>query len=64
MNDVRICEKPFLTLEEAAAYFNIGINHLRELSNSDKCPFVLWVKSKRLIKRHELEGYLSGQYSI
>ena len=49
--EVPIYEKSNLTLEEAAAYFNIGINKIREISDSDKCTFVLWVGNKRLIKR-------------
>lgn len=45
-NSVPIWEKSNLTLEEAAAYFNIGINKLREVTNRDDCPFVLWCGSK------------------
>ena len=48
---VPIWEKSNLTLEEAAAYSGIGINKLREITNEDKCKFVLWVGNKRLIKR-------------
>lgn len=62
--EVPIYKKSNLTLEEAAAYFSIGVNKLRELSDDDKCTFVLWVGSKRLIKRRELEAYLSKTYSI
>ena len=50
MKDVPIWEKSNLTLEEAAAYSGIGINKLREITNEDKCKFVLWVGNKRLIK--------------
>ena len=64
MKEVPIWEKSNLTLEEAAAYFGIGMNKLRELSDSDNCPFVLWVGSKRLIKRIPLEEYLVKIYSI
>ena len=64
IQDVPIFEKSNLTLEEAAAYFNIGINKLRELSDDDRCSFVLWVGSHRLIKRKQLEEYLSRTYSI
>ena len=53
-----------LTLEEAAAYSGIGINKLRKLSNSESCPFVLWVGSKRLIKRRKLDEYVERMYSI
>ncbi len=63
-NEVPIWEKVNLTLEEAAAYFGIGINKLRELTNKDDCPYVLWVGSKRLIKRVKMEEYLSKLYSI
>jgi len=62
--EVPIYEKSNLTLEEAAAYFNIGINKIREISDSDKCNFVLWVGNKRLIKRKLFEEYLSKMYSI
>ncbi len=62
--EIPIWEKSNLTLEEAAAYFNIGINKLREISDSDNCSFVLWVGNKRLIKREKLNDYLSKMYSI
>ena len=45
MKEVPIWEKSNLTLEEAAAYSGIGINKLREISNDERCPFVLWVGS-------------------
>ena len=62
--EIPIWEKSNLTLEEAAAYFNIGINKLREISDSDNCSFVLWVGNKRLIKREKLNDYLCKMYSI
>ncbi|MBQ3756431.1 MAG: helix-turn-helix domain-containing protein [Oscillospiraceae bacterium] len=62
--EVPIWLKANLTLEEAAAYFGIGINKLREITESDHCPCVLWVGSKRLIKRKNMEEYLSRLYSI
>lgn len=51
MREVPIWEKSNLTLEEAAAYSGIGINKLRKLSDAESCEFVLWIGSKRLIKR-------------
>ena len=63
-NEVPIWEKSNLTLEEAAAYFNIGQNKLRELTNDQNCGFVIWVGTKRLIKRLKLEEYLAKAYSI
>ena len=62
--DVPIWEKSNLTLEEAAAYFNIGINKLREMTNDDSCKFVLFCGSKRLIKRTVFERYLTEMYSV
>ena len=64
MKEVPIWEKTNLTLEEAAAYSGIGINKLREITNNDRCDFVLWVGTKRLIKRKQFEEYLSSQYSL
>lgn len=62
--EVPIWEKSNLTLEEAAAYFGIGINKLRQITNDEDCKFVLWCGSKRLIKRREMDEYLSKTYSI
>lgn len=64
MEKIPIWEKSNLTLEEASAYFGIGINKLREISNQKDCVFVLWVGNKRLIKRKELEKYLEKIFSI
>lgn len=61
---VPIWEKTNLTLEEASAYSGIGVNKLREISNENNCPFVLWVGSKRLIKRRQLDRYLDQAFSI
>ncbi len=62
--EIPLWEKSNLTLEEASAYSGIGINKLRELSNDNKCPFVLWVGSKRLIKRKLFDAYIEKMYSI
>ena len=56
--EVPIWEKSNLTLEEAAAYSGIGINKLRELTNQRGCNFVLFVGTKRLIKRRLLDAYI------
>ena len=62
--EIPVWEKTNLTLEEAAAYSGIGINKLRELTNSDDCKFVLWVGNKRLIKRKLFDLYINNCYSI
>ena len=61
---VPVWEKANLSLEEAAAYFGIGINKLRDMTNEENCPFVLWNGNKRLIKRKQLERFLETAYSI
>ena len=62
--EVPIWEKANLTIEEAAAYFGIGMNKLRELTEDEPCKFVLFVGTKRLIKRRMFEQYLEHAYSI
>ncbi len=64
MLTVPIWEKSNLTLEEAAAYSGIGINKIRELTNHEKCPFVLFIGNKRLIKRKLFDAYTERAYSI
>lgn len=62
--EVPIWQKSNLTVEEAAAYSGIGINRIKELSNAESCPFVLWVGNKRLIKRKRFDTYIENQFSI
>ena len=62
--DVRLSEKINLTVEEAAALSNIGEHKIRELTDSNNCPFVLWVGRKRLIKREQFQKYLEKEFSI
>lgn len=64
MKEVPIWEKSNLTLKEAAAYSGIGIHKLREITNHRYCRFVLFVGTKRLIKRHLLDEYLEQCSSL
>lgn len=64
INEVPIWEKSNLTLEEAAAYSGIGINKLRQLTNDEDCEFVLWLGTKRLIKRRKFDEYIEKLYSL
>ena len=61
---VPIWEKSNLTIEEASAYFGIGTDKLRELTDNAACPYVLWIGSKRLIKRKCLEQILESTFSL
>ncbi len=56
--DIPAWEKVNMTLEEAAAYSNIGVNRLSMLIKRPDCKFVLHVGTKNLIKRKEFEKYL------
>ncbi len=62
--EVPIWEKSNLTLEEAASYSGIGVNKLRKMTDAEDCTFVLWVGTKRLIKRKKLDEYLETRYSV
>lgn len=63
--DVPIWEKFALTIEEAAAYFNIGETTLRELiSDSTNVGLVMYVGKKKLIKRSSFEAWLNKQYIL
>ena len=64
MKEIPIWEKSNLSLEEAAAYSGIGINKLREITNEDRCKFVLWVGNKRPIKRRLFDQFIEQAYSI
>lgn len=65
MVSVPVWEKATLTLEEAAAYFSIGINRLRNLTNTKECEkYILFVGDKRLIKRKLFEKYIESAFSI
>ncbi|TDP44678.1 excisionase [Aminicella lysinilytica] len=62
--DIPIWKKSNLTLDEAAAYTGVGVCKLREMSNDEDCEFVLWIGSKRLLKRKKLDEYIEDMYSI
>lgn len=62
--EVPIWKRSLLTVEEAAVYSGIGRNKLRSLTDKDDCPFVLWIGTKRLIKREVLDEYIRQAFSI
>ena len=61
---VPIYRKTTLTIREAAEYSNIGINRINSLLRAPNCPFVLYVGSKKLVKRKEFEQFLSQRMII
>ena len=56
--------KTTLTIREAAEYSNIGINKIDSMLRTPNCPFVLYVGTKKLVKRKEFEEYLSQKIII
>ena len=56
--------KMTLTIREAAEYSNIGINKIERLLRMPNCPFVLYVGTKRLVKRKEFEEFISKKIVI
>lgn len=58
MEKVPIHLKMTLTTREAAEYSNIGINKIDSMLRSPNCPFVLFVGTKKLVKRKEFEEYI------
>lgn len=62
--DVPIWCKAYLTINEAAAYSNIGINKISAMLKSHNCPFVLYVGNKKLVKRVAFEEYLNNKLVI
>lgn len=62
--DVPVWEKMNLTIEEAAAYSNIGINKIDEMAKAPNCSFVLYIGRKKLIKRKEFEQYIAKSVQI
>ena len=56
--------KMTLTIKEAAEYSIIGNNKIDSLLRSPKCPFVLFVGTKKLVKRKEFEQFISDHIII
>ena len=61
---VSIENKLALTIPEAAEYSNIGQNKISKLLNTPNCPFVLFVGTKKLVKRREFESFISNKVEI
>ncbi len=56
--------KTILTIKEAAEYSNKGINKIDSMLRSANYPFVLYVSTKKLIKRREFEQFISHKLTI
>lgn len=56
--------KVTLTIKEAAAYSSIGVNKLESLLREPGCPFVLFIGTKKLVKREPFEEFLAQKYAL
>lgn len=61
---VLVKDKVLLTVREAASYSNIGINKLDSLLREPNCPFVLFVGTKKLVKRKAFEEFIAKSLII
>ena len=59
-NPVLIYHKIALTVKEAAELSNIGMNKIDSMLHQPKCPFVLFVSTKKLVKHKEFEQFISN----
>ena len=64
VSSIPIPQKMLLSIREAAEYSNIGINKIDSMLRSPNCPFVLFVGTKKLVKRKEFEHFISQQLII
>ena len=53
-----------MTVKETAEYSNIGINRIDRMLRNPNCPFVLYVGTKKLVKRKEFEQFISNKLTI
>ena len=61
---VPIYRKMTLTIKEAAEYSNIGINKIDAMLRQPNCPFVLFVGTRKLVKRQAFEEYIRDKLLI
>ena len=59
-----IDRKMLLSIREAAEYSNIGINKIDEMLKQPNCPFVLYVGTKKLVKRKAFEEFIESRVEI
>ena len=63
-NVVPIDRKVAMTIKEASAYSSIGINKIDSLLREPNCPFVLYVGTRKLVKRKEFEEFIRQKITI
>jgi len=64
VKEIPIWEKINLSIQEAAAYSNIGETTIRKLLHEKGCPFLFKVGSKHLVKRDEFEKFFKNRHYL
>lgn len=63
--EVPIWEKFTLSIDEAASYFRIGENKLRQIMNENRnADFILWNGNRPQIKRKKFEAFIDNLHNI
>ena len=62
--DIPIPQKALLSIQEAAAYTNIGINRIDRMLREPNSKYVLFVGNKKLVKRKKFEEFLSDTLEV
>ena len=58
--EIPVSEKYMLTINEAAAYFSIGIKKLRRMAEDNEGKFAVAMGSRYLIVRGKFEEYIDS----
>ena len=56
--------RKFITLMEASKLTGIGVNKLRRYCVDHEDEIVIWIGTKRMVKRDRLENLLDREYSL
>lgn len=56
--------KVTITIKEAARIFKYRYKQLENLLRAPRCPFVLYVGNKKLVKRREFEKFISENIQL
>lgn len=58
MEKLALSEKYMLSINEAGAYFNIGVKKMRRLAEEDNLPFMAMYGTQKLVIKDEFKKYL------
>lgn len=60
IQSVPIYLKPTLSIREAAEYSGIGINTIESLLRDPRCPFLILIGTKKMVRRTKFDEYLEN----